>query len=52
MTDIVLGPLVLLDVLFRAIFSSGRGLVAPAAMLVMYSLGLLRDRRRRKAPLV
>jgi hypothetical protein len=45
-TDVVVSPLFMLELLWRAISTSGQGLVAPISLLLFSLLSLLRDRRR------
>jgi len=52
MTDVVVSPLLIFELLWRAISSSGRGLVMPMSLLTFFLISLLWDRRSRRAPLV
>jgi hypothetical protein len=45
-TEVVVSPLFMLELLWRAISSSGQGLVAPISLLLFSLLSLLRDRRQ------
>jgi len=47
--DVVVSPLLMLELLWRAISSSGRGLVMPMSLLVFSLISLLWDRRSKKA---
>ena len=50
--DVVVSPLLVLELLWRAISSSGRGLVMPISLLLFSVISLLWDRRSKKAPAV
>jgi hypothetical protein len=47
-TEVVLSPLFMLELLWRAITSSGQGLVAPISLLLFSVISLMWDRRRKK----
>lgn len=49
--DVVVSPLLVFELLWRAISSSGRGLVMPIALLVFSVISLLWDRRSKRAPI-
>lgn len=48
-TEAVVSPLFMVELLWRAISSSGQGLVAPISLLLFTAISLLWDRRRKKA---
>jgi hypothetical protein len=50
-TEVVVSPLLILELLWRAISSSGRGLVAPISLLTFSLISLLWDRRPKKLPI-
>ena len=50
--EVVVSPLLIFELVWRAISSSGRGLVMPIALLVFSVISLLWDRRSKKAPAV
>jgi hypothetical protein len=49
LAEVVVSPLLLLELLWRAISSSGRGIVVPISLLGFSAISLLWDRRRSKA---
>jgi hypothetical protein len=46
LVDAVTFPIRLIEILLRALFTAGSGLVAPTTLLVAFTVTALRDRRR------